>query len=125
MLLYSTGGCGRFFEGTAEQMHYALNEVIAQLPPSTEIYCGHEYTKKNLEFALTVDANNENVKKKLQWAKEKAERKESTVPSTVAEEKLFNPFMRVDQESIANSVGMKGESPIKVMAALRAAKDKF
>jgi len=119
------GGCGRFFEGTAEQMHHALNEVIAQLPASTEVYCGHEYTKKNLEFAHKMEPNNEDVKKKLLWATQQREKDVSTVPSTVGEEKLYNPFMRVDQVSVAEAVGKKGDGPVAVMAALRAAKNEF
>jgi len=56
------GGCGRFFEGSAEQMDYALNTVVASLPHDTLIYCGHEYTVKNLEFALSLEPNNQDIK---------------------------------------------------------------
>jgi len=119
------GGCGRFFEGTAEQMHHALNEVIAKLPPNTEVYCGHEYTKKNLEFALHIEPNNEDVKKKLQWATHQSESNLSTVPSNVGEELLYNPFMRVEQPNVASAVGKAGEGAVAVMAALREAKNKF
>jgi len=72
-----------------------------------------------------LDPANEDVQKKLQWATQQTEKGLSTVPSTVGEEKLYNPFMRVDQSSIAEAVGKKGEGPIAVMAAVRAAKDKF
>ncbi len=55
-------GCGRFFEGTAQQMHEALLGVIASLPLTTEVYCGHEYTVKNLQFAHTLESNNQHIK---------------------------------------------------------------
>lgn len=51
-------GCGRFFEGTAKQMYHALIEVVAKLPQETKVYCGHEYTQKNLEFAQTIEPKN-------------------------------------------------------------------
>lgn len=57
------GGCGRFFEGTAEEMHKALNETLASLPDDTKVYPGHEYTKGNVKFAKTVAGGNEAVGK--------------------------------------------------------------
>jgi len=66
-MLFSAG-CGRFFEGTPEQMHYALNDVIAkQMPGSTLVYCGHEYTLANLKFAITVDPENNALKVRYCW----------------------------------------------------------
>uniref|UniRef100_A0A183BUZ3 hydroxyacylglutathione hydrolase n=1 Tax=Globodera pallida TaxID=36090 RepID=A0A183BUZ3_GLOPA len=62
------GGCGRFFEGTAEQMHCALNERLAALPDETMVFCGHEYTVANLQFALTVEPSNDTIRRKLDWA---------------------------------------------------------
>lgn len=56
--LQLVGGCGKFFEGTAKEMHYALNEVVGGLPDNTLIWCGHEYTCSNLAFALSVDPEN-------------------------------------------------------------------
>eukprot|EP01121_Diplochlamys_sp_Union-15-3_P006651 TRINITY_DN17159_c0_g1_i1.p1 TRINITY_DN17159_c0_g1~~TRINITY_DN17159_c0_g1_i1.p1 ORF type:complete len:259 (-),score=51.84 TRINITY_DN17159_c0_g1_i1:6-782(-) len=120
------GGCGRFFEGTAKQMHYALLDVVANLPKQTEVYCGHEYTVKNLQFAMTVEPDNPDLKAKLEWAKKQREKGESTVPSTVEEELRFNPFMRVNQPSIKKNLGLPEDADaIQVMASLRAAKDKF
>jgi len=121
------GGCGRFFEGTAEQMHHALNTVIASLPDNTKVYCGHEYTKKNLEFAQHVEPNNEAVKHKLSWAEQKGKSGEPTVPSTVGEEKTFNPFMRVGVAEFVKSLQLKDGStdPIAAMGHLRELKNKF
>eukprot|EP01102_Stenamoeba_stenopodia_P012797 TRINITY_DN4071_c0_g1_i2.p2 TRINITY_DN4071_c0_g1~~TRINITY_DN4071_c0_g1_i2.p2 ORF type:complete len:212 (+),score=43.64 TRINITY_DN4071_c0_g1_i2:359-994(+) len=61
------GGCGRFFEGTAEQMDYALNTVVAALPHDTLVYCGHEYTVKNLEFALSIEPDNQDIKASVSY----------------------------------------------------------
>jgi len=119
------GGCGRFFEGNAQQMFHALTEVIGNLPKDTKIYCGHEYTVKNLQFALTIEPNNKAARGKLEWAQMKRSNNENTVPSTVEEELSFNPFMRTFIESVAEGVGMKGSSSIDVMAELRKRKDTF
>jgi len=116
-------GCGRFFEGNAQQMHHALNTVIAALPDATKVYCGHEYTKKNLEFALTVDPNNAAVKQKLQWAEAQLKKGEHTVPSTIGEEKKTNPFMRVVDPDFVKS--LKQEDHIAAMDHLRNLKNNF
>jgi len=118
-------GCGRFFEGTAKEMYHALIEVVASLPLTTHIFCGHEYTVKNLQFALTVEPNNKAVKDKLEWATKQRAQNLSTVPSTIGEELAYNPFMRVKEPSIAESLGLQGASPIDIMAELRKRKDKF
>ncbi|VDN55795.1 unnamed protein product [Dracunculus medinensis] len=89
------GGCGRFFEGTAQQMYDALCVKLAKLPDETEVYCGHEYTTSNLLFARSVEKNNKKIEEKLKWSKMKDNSKEFTVPSTIGDEKIFNPFMRV------------------------------
>uniref|UniRef100_A0A8C3IAJ6 Hydroxyacylglutathione hydrolase like n=1 Tax=Chrysemys picta bellii TaxID=8478 RepID=A0A8C3IAJ6_CHRPI len=63
------GGCGKFFEGTAEQMYKNLTEILGALPKDTKVFCGHEYTVRNLKFALKVEPENESVKKKLRLGK--------------------------------------------------------
>jgi len=119
-------GCGRFFEGDAKQMHHALNEVITSLPHATLVYCGHEYTVANLKFAKTVDPKNQALLSKLEWAEAKVSKKEYTVPSTIAEELTFNPFMRVTNPDVIKNVGLpEGSDPVKVMHALREAKNNF
>jgi hydroxyacylglutathione hydrolase len=62
LTLAPSGGCGRFFEGSASQMYHNLIEVVATLPKDTQVYCGHEYTEQNLRFAQTVEPNNQAVK---------------------------------------------------------------
>ena len=88
------GGCGKFFEGNATDMYKNL-EKIKKLPGNCEIYCGHEYTVSNLEWATKIDLKNTLLANKLKWAKEKRAKNEPTVPSTVSDEIETNVFMRV------------------------------
>lgn len=117
------GGCGRFFEGDAADMHHSLNEVLASLDPSTWVYCGHEYTVSNLEFAAHVEPDNEAVQRKLRWAREEVAAGRPTVPSTIGDELATNPFMRVDQPALQQAMGSR--DAIEVMARLREAKNAF
>jgi len=110
------GGCGRFFEGSADQMYHALCEVVASLPDTTLVYCGHEYTVANLQFAQTIEPDNAALKAKLQWAMESREGGKHTIPSTVAEEKSYNPFMRVAQHSVKAAVATESEASSEVDA---------
>jgi len=117
------GGCGRFYEGTAEQMNEALNVRLAKLPNDTKVYCGHEYTVANLKFAKSVEPNNQAVAAKLSWAEKERQAGRYTVPSAIGDEKEFNPFMRVSDASVQKSLGV--EDPIKAMAKLREMKNNF
>lgn len=117
------GGCGRFFEGSPAMMYKALIVVLGGLPNETLVYCGHEYTVKNLEFARQVDPSNANVAIKLSWAKNKRKHNEATVPSTIGDEKQTNPFMRVEDGGLQSSCGQS--DPVEVMKVLRAMKDDF
>ncbi|KAM8952179.1 hydroxyacylglutathione hydrolase, mitochondrial isoform 4-T5 [Lycaon pictus] len=94
-------GCGKFYEGTADEMYRALLEVLGRLPSDTRVYCGHEYTINNLKFARHVEPSNAAVQEKLAWAKEKYSIGEPTVPSTIAEEFTYNPFMRGEDRAAA------------------------
>eukprot|EP01066_Platyproteum_vivax_P016002 Platyproteum_vivax@DN6990_c0_g1_i2.p1 len=116
------GGCGRFFEGGAEEMCENV-EKMKKLPPSTRIFCGHEYTKKNLKFAMSVEPTNEDLKAKNDWVVEQNKQKLPTIPSTIEEELKYNPFMRYDLPELAASVGKS--SPKETMAELRRRKDAF
>jgi len=117
-------GCGRFFEGSATDMYHALVDVLGTLPPSTLVYCGHEYTVKNLKFAATVEPNSSAVADKLAWAKAQRDKGQPTVPSSIAEEFSFNPFMRVCESGVQAHAGRVGDA-IGTMAAIRAKKDIF
>jgi hydroxyacylglutathione hydrolase len=86
-------GCGRLFEGSAEQMHDSLQRLAA-LPPETLVYCGHEYTLANGRFALTVEPGNADLARRVAEVKKMRDRGEVTLPTTIALERATNPFMR-------------------------------
>jgi len=103
-------GCGRLFEGTAEQMHSNLQR-LAQLPPQTRVYCAHEYTLSNGRFALSVEPQNEQLVQRMAQVEAARAAGEATVPTTIALERATNPFLRV--------------SSADELAARRQAKDNF
>jgi hydroxyacylglutathione hydrolase len=123
------GGCGRLFEGDAAQMMGSLARLSA-LPDATRVYCGHEYTEKNLRFAAELEPGNRALAEKL--ARVRALRREGkpTVPSTIAEEKATNPFLRTDSPELAASVrrrvpDLPPGDRVALFAAVRALKDRF
>uniref|UniRef100_F6YDU0 Hydroxyacylglutathione hydrolase, mitochondrial n=1 Tax=Macaca mulatta TaxID=9544 RepID=F6YDU0_MACMU len=116
-------GCGKFYEGTADEMCKALLEVLGRLPPDTRVYCGHEYTINNLKFARHVEPGNAAIQEKLAWAKEKYSIGEPTVPSTLAEEFTYNPFMRVREKTVQQHA--RETDPVTTMRAVRKEKDEF
>ncbi|KAM9013329.1 hydroxyacylglutathione hydrolase, mitochondrial isoform 2-T2 [Ara ararauna] len=116
-------GCGKFFEGTPEEMYRALIEILGTLDPKTRVYCGHEYTINNLKFARHVEPNNAAIREKLAWAKAKYDSGEPTIPSTIAEEFMYNPFMRVREKTVQEHAGET--DPIRTMGAIRKEKDNF
>ncbi|KAG8380992.1 hypothetical protein BUALT_Bualt06G0074500 [Buddleja alternifolia] len=116
-------GCGKFFEGTAEQMYQSLCITLGSLPKPTRVYCGHEYTVKNLQFALTVEPDNAKLAEKLSWAENKRRASLPTVPSTIEEELGTNPFMRVDLPEVQEKVGCK--SPVEAIQEIRQRKDNW
>lgn len=119
-------GCGRFFEGTGQQMNYALNSVVASLPPTTHLYVGHEYTLANLRFAAHIEPENADVAKQLKTAEEQRQKGLYTVPSTIAAELTFNPFMRVNTPSVRKTLGLdSAAADDDVMTALREAKNNY
>lgn len=116
-------GCGRFFEGTAEQMYSALIEKLSALPDETDVFCGHEYSLQNLKFANHVEPENIAIQNKIEWSKNKRLASEPTVPSTIAEEKQINPFMRVHSDPVQKFA--KSSDPIETMRIIRKIKDTF
>jgi hydroxyacylglutathione hydrolase len=86
-------GCGRLFEGTAEQM-YANMQRLAALAPETEVYCAHEYTLSNARFAAAAEPGNEAIARRLAEAEAARAAGEATVPTTIGVERETNPFMR-------------------------------
>ena len=120
------GGCGRLFEGTAEQLDRSLNGVIAALPPETLLYCAHEYTASNLRFARHVDPDNSELARFAEGVDGLRSRGESTVPQPLSLELAINPFLRCHTPAIRATVGLAAHAPRHaVLGALRAMKDGF
>lgn len=119
-----TLGCGRIFEGTPEQMWTSLCR-LRDLPESTRVYCGHEYTQKNAVFALTIEPNNEDLLARANRTNALRANGKSTIPSLIGEERRTNPFLRCDEASVQQSVGLNGADPVKVFAEIRRRKDAF
>ena len=117
-------GCGRIFEGTYEQMFKSINK-FKKLPEETKIYCGHEYTKKNLEFCIKYEPDNEYLKKKKVWVDTKMKSKSPTIPTTIGEELDTNIFLRCDKQSVKNALNLDNSSELDIFVKLRDLKDNF
>ena len=114
------GGCGRLFEGDAAMMHASLSRLAA-LPPQTRVYFGHEYTTSNLRFATAVEPNNAAI------ARRAAAIPTPSTPSTIAEERATNPFLRPREPAVVAAAASRGaaDDPVSVFAAIRSWKDNF
>lgn len=110
-------GCGRLFEGSAEQLWQSL-QTLKALPPDTRVYCAHEYSETNGRFALTVEPNNPALQAKMLNIRQLRAQGLSTVPSTIAEELATNPFLRTDCLAL-------NDDEVSVFAKLRSLKDCF
>jgi len=117
-------GCGRVFEGTYKQMFQSLNK-LKNLPGETKIYCGHEYTFKNLEFCLKFNPNNDFLKKKKDDIKLSLKNKKPTIPSTIADEIKANIFFRVNDPDIKKAINLENSPDIEIFTKLRDLKDNF
>ncbi|MCV3270623.1 hydroxyacylglutathione hydrolase [Roseobacter sinensis] len=117
-------GCGRLFEGTAEQMWASLQRLMA-LPSETTVCSGHEYTASNAKFALTIDPDNSDLISRSMAIDAARAAGEATVPSTLALEMATNPFLRASDPNIRARLGMTDASDVQVFAEIRARKDAF
>lgn len=117
-------GCGRLFEGTAEQLWRSLQKLKA-LPSTTKVYCAHEYTQSNGRFALTLEPNNPELQTRMLRINQLRANKQATLPTTIAEELATNPFLREHSLEIQSHIGMVGAKPVKIIAELRRLKDAF
>jgi hydroxyacylglutathione hydrolase len=95
------------------------------LPIDTRIYCGHEYTQKNLDFCIKYEINNSKLEEKKKWVTSKLSKKEPTIPVTVEEELNTNIFLRCDVLAIKKSLGMENSSEVEIFKKLRDLKDSF
>ena len=117
-------GCGRLFEGSPAQMWDSLSKFKA-LPGETRVYCAHEYTQANGRFALTVEPGNAELVRRMEAVDEARRRGLPTVPSTLAEERATNPFLRPESAELQERLGLVGAAPVAVFAETRARKDAF
>jgi len=123
-----SGGCGRLFEGTPEQMSNSLDRLAA-LPDETAVYCAHEYTLSNLRFAQEIEPDNVDLRQAIADVRARRERDEITLPSTLGRERRINPFLRCRTPSVRASAerhaGRSLGTPADVFAVVRAWKDSF
>lgn len=121
-------GCGKLFEGSAEQMQRSLAR-LRDLPPETRVCCGHEYTVNNIRFALAVEPDNEALQSRRDEAGAQREAGQPTLPSTIAAERETNPFLRWDAATVRDAAsrhaGRELSDPVAVFAELRRWKDRF
>ncbi len=117
-------GCGRLFEGTAEQMWTSLLK-IRSLPGTTRICCAHEYTLSNSRYALSLPSYALGLANYVSELQSLRNRGEPTVPTRLTAEMAYNPFLQADQASLYDSVGLTHNTPAQVFAWLRAGKDNF
>jgi len=117
-------GCGRLFEGTPSQMWDSLQKLM-KLPDETRIFCAHEYTAANGNFALSVEPKNAALIARMEEVKRLRADGLPTVPSTLAAEKATNPFLRPMSEEIQSMVGLAGAPLVDVFAEVRSRKDSF
>ncbi len=117
-------GCGRIIEGNPEMMWNSLLK-IRNLPGDTQVFCGHEYTAANVHFALTIEPKNLALRTRAEEVVRLTEQKKPTIPTTIQQEKSYNPFLRADLHSVAGAIGMEDAAPVQVFATVRARKDKF
>ncbi|MEM9277545.1 MAG: hydroxyacylglutathione hydrolase [Pseudomonadota bacterium] len=115
-------GCGRVFEGDKNMMWNSITKLMV-LPPETVVYCGHEYTKSNADFSLTVDPENEALKTRAAEIAALREKGEPTVPTTIELELETNPFMRPSDPGIRAHLGMENATDAEVFAEIRTRKD--
>lgn len=116
------GGCGRLFEGTPAQMVESLGK-LRSLPPSTRVWCAHEYTLNNLKFAVTVDGENPQLRQRFAEVKRDRQAHIPTVPSTIGIEVATNPFLRWDQPALQAKTGHTDAA--RTFGKLRGMKDLF
>ncbi|OGI46346.1 MAG: hydroxyacylglutathione hydrolase [Candidatus Muproteobacteria bacterium RBG_16_65_34] len=123
-----SAGCGRLFEGTAEEMYRSLTKLAA-LPPDTLVYCAHEYTAANLRFAIAVEPDNAEIRAYQREISERRARGEPSLPSTIGRERRINPFLRAAEASVRRAAerhgGRRLAENVNVFAELRRWKDDF
>jgi hydroxyacylglutathione hydrolase len=117
-------GCGRLFEGSAEQMWRSLERLRA-LPPQAKVFCAHEYTQANARFALTLEPGNAALCERARRVEALRREGLATVPSSLGEELATNPFLRPESPEIREGLGLPDAPEVEVFAEIRRRKDVF
>ena len=120
-------GCGRLFEGTPQQMQESL-DLLSTVPPETLVYCAHEYTMANCEFARAVEPGNHHIEQRIDTVRAARKAGKPSIPSTMAEELLVNPFLRTREESVVSAARHRQENVQpghETLGVIRAWKDTF
>lgn len=117
-------GCGRLFEGSAKQMQHSLRKFTT-LPKNTKVYCAHEYTTTNAQFALTVEPDNKELLDTIERVKQLRSTNQPTVPTTIKQELATNPFLRTDSACIQQTLNMQKASELEIFTELRNRKNVF
>lgn len=117
-----SAGCGRVFEGTMLQMYQSLQR-LNQLPEETKIFPAHEYTINNLQFALSIEPSNKEIKNQLAHCQDILQQQMTTLPSTLSTERKINPFLKCEQIDIIEAAQRYIREPLvtpeAVFSALR------
>ena len=123
-----SAGCGRLFEGSPKEMNASLTR-LAELPPDTRVYCGHEYTAANLRFALAVEPSNDSTRRYDTTVAERRATGAPSLPSTISIERTVNPFLRCDHPAVRQAAESHAGAALgrtdEVFAVLRSWKDGF
>ena len=117
-------GCGRLFEGSPAQMLHSLQR-LKSLSPATQVFCTHEYTAKNIDFALTLDPTNTDLIDRKQQVKQLIAQQTPSLPSTIELELKTNPFLRCDQASIFEHSHAENKNELSVFTAIRNLRNHF
>nr|WP_320048838.1 hydroxyacylglutathione hydrolase [uncultured Desulfuromonas sp.] len=119
-----SGGCGRVFEGTMEQLFHSLKK-LSSLPETTRLFCGHEYTEDNYRFAASIEPGSAAIHDKLSRVHFQRNRGQSTLPVTLAEELVCNPFLRCHDKDLRHALKMEQASDLEIFTDLRLRKNRF
>jgi len=111
-------GCGRLFEGTAEQMLNSLLKLAA-LPEETQVYCTHEYTLHNIDFALTLEPGNKMLIQRQRDTIALRNQHQPSLPSSISLELTTNPFLRCRSQEIQSSIGLENAPPLEIFSKIR------
>lgn len=113
-----SAGCGRLFEGTAKQMLNSLNR-LKKLNPNTSVFCTHEYTAKNIDFALTLEPNNQDLQQRKVEVTRLRNHRHASLPTSIELELKINPFLRCNQQTIIKNASEKKEDELSVFTEIR------